>query len=108
MHRDVIMLKILPSLLVLVSATSAEAKSPQIPIAEGPFESVLQATEAARNCGFQELRVRIRSERSQLFIDGSMPSNDIRQCLWSWMTPRGKDMNFAPRWWKDDFTRDHP
>jgi hypothetical protein len=103
-----LMLKGFIALCLLTVATIAEATSPQQPIAEGPFESVTKATEVARECGFRDLRVVVRPTKSQLFIDGEMPSNDIRQCLSAWMTPRGKNMKFSPRWWNDDFTRDHP
>ncbi|WP_162234259.1 hypothetical protein [Novosphingobium sp. Leaf2] len=103
-----LMLKCIMAFSLLTASTIAEATSPQQPIAEGPFESISKATEAARECGFRELRVVVRPTKSQLFIDGEMPSMEVQQCFSALMTPRGKKMKFSPRWWNDDFTRDHP
>jgi hypothetical protein len=103
-------MKMAAGLLIIVS-TVASATSPQVPIAEGPFESVIEATTAARKCGYEALRLRVRREQSQLFIDGDMREEReeaARKCLWAWMTPRAQRMKFSPRWWKDDFTLDHP
>jgi hypothetical protein len=102
------MMKGLSAALFLAVAVRAEATAPQMPIAEGPFESVMLATQAARNCGFSELRVNVRSKQTQLYIDGVMPSEEVQQCFESWMTPRGKELKFFPRWWNDNFTRDRP
>jgi hypothetical protein len=102
------MMKYLAACGMLALSTLAVATSPQVPVVKGPFESVTEAAAAARKCGFDELRMRIRRGETQLFVDGKLPPEDVLNCLWAWMTPRGRTMRFSPRWWKDDFTRDRP
>ena len=90
------------SFSVIVSATP-----PKQPIVRGPYESVILATTEARRCGMKKLRIEIRPEKSALYLDGDVEKSKI-DCLWAWMTPRGRELQFEPRWWKDDFTKDRP
>lgn len=98
------------AIVMLLSAFpgASFAKPPQSPIASGPFDSVVEALVVARQCGLQSLRLRVRPDASELFLDGEPSRDGALQCLWTWMTPRGVRLGFAPRWWKDDFTKDHP
>jgi hypothetical protein len=83
------------------------ATSPQLPIARGPYDSVILATTEARRCGVTKLRMEIGPEKSALFLDGEV-EKAMLDCFSAWMTLRGRTLQFDPRWWNDDFTKERP
>ena len=101
-------MKLIVGLVVALSLSQVvSARPPQQPIARGPYESVILATTEARRCGMAKLRIEIRQDKSALFLDEKV-EKAIMDCFQAWMTPRGRELQFDPRWWKDDFTKDRP
>lgn len=101
-------MKWIVGMTVALSASQAVfATPPQQPIARGPYESVILATTEARRCGIAKLRVEVRPDKSALYLDGPIEKDKI-DCFNAWMTPRGRELQFEPRWWKDDFTANRP
>lgn len=94
------------SVALLALGSTVSATPPQQPIARGPYESMLAASSEARRCGMLKLR-KIDANEAALFNEGQVRDDQVH-CLWAWMTPRGRELNFKPRWWSDDFTKDRP
>jgi len=78
-------------------------------LAEGPFESIVEATRAARACGLAELRVEVGPEISRMFYAGAAEPGRGRGslvCLAQWQRKHARRLslnadifayNYGPR-----------
>lgn len=100
---------IFPLILSLLSAADAVPASPQAPSAAGPVESIFEVLHAAKACHINELRVSLYpSEKDQARLYLLQDPQDVPvKCLDRWLTENGRRLHLEPRWWSDDFTKDH-
>ncbi len=81
-------------------------KSPQSPLAEGPFDSVVAVAKAARSCGLEALRLEVRQERTLMFLGGEAEpsrSKDSLLCLARWQKANAKRLSLVSRWFQYDY-----
>ncbi len=92
--------------LILVIAAPAMANSPPLPLAEGPFESIVKAARAARSCGIVEVRLEVRPGTTRMFYAGDPQPGRGKSdlvCLANWQRKNATRLNLAAEWFAYDY-----
>ena len=91
---------------IVAIAAPAVANSPQLPLAEGPFESIVKAARAAKGCGIVELRLEVRPESTSMFYAGDPQpgkgQSDLK-CLANWQRKNAIRLNLTVEWFAYDY-----
>ena len=88
-------------LALLLSAPSVIAREtgPQVPIAAGPLESIIEVVRAADRCGITQLRIQLEnassvSQRARLFLASSPEEeSEAYACLSDWAASQWRRLN---------------
>ena len=88
--------------LMLATLGLCIGNAPVAPLVEGSFEGVLEATRAARRCGFMELRVQVHGEVTLMFDEGGptyggAKSNGLCLARWTRDNSEGLSIAWVPR-----------
>ena len=99
------------SAIAAISTLLSSDSGPQLPIAAGHLDGIVEVVRAGRDCGIEQFRIETRAStewgEAQLYLLDE-PSPQSLACLRSWTTRMGRQLHLRPRWHNDTFERDAP
>lgn len=92
--------------LLLGIAAISVGNAPPVPLAEGPFDSIVLAVKAARKCGIEDLRLEVRADSTQMFYAGDPKpnaGNGSLLCLSRWQHANAERLSLSKQWFQHDY-----